>query len=128
MKDIKDVCDGLSKACQHLKDVANLRAQVDSAYAERNQVVAALAKMAVALGLNAGLGDHVDKEGEAPWEPEWRNVVYIDLPGAAQCSWHFHSREAHLFEGLPRYRGVYDGHSTELKYERLNRLSVGRLL
>ena len=41
-----------------------------------------------------------------PAEPEWP-VVYIDLPGAGQVSWH-----------VPQYPEPWDGHTTAEKYER----------
>lgn len=90
------------------------RAQVDGAYTERNRVVAAMAKMALALGWRAGTA-RTAIEG---WEPEWRGCVYIDLP-TGQASWHYHDREAHLFSSLPPYTRAWDGHTTPEKYDRL---------
>lgn len=84
----------------------------DSLYAERNQLVALLAQL-----YPAGT-KRTDIEG---WEPEWHGCVYIDLP-TGQASWHYHEREAGLFAGLPTYTGEWDGHTTELKYERVAKL------
>lgn len=81
----------------------------DQAYEERNHLVAALARLYPA-GLKRTAIDG--------WEPEWNGCVYIDLP-TGQVSWHYHDREAHLFEGLPPYTGEWDGHTTEEKYRRL---------
>ncbi|MDT8998376.1 hypothetical protein RQP53_03690 [Paucibacter sp. APW11] len=89
-------------------------ARTDAAYKERNQVVAALARC-----FPSGIAQ-TPIEG---WAPEWCNCVYIDLP-TGQASWHFHTREAHLFAGLPNYPGQWDGHTTEEKYERLARLTA----
>lgn len=84
----------------------------DQAYHERNELVAALARI-----YPSGLAT-TDIPG---WDPKWHGCVYIDLP-TGQVSWHFHDSEAFLFEGLPPYRGEWDGHTTEQKYERLARL------
>lgn len=90
--------------------------KLDAVYAERNQCVAALAFMAVKAGIKAGIG----RDASESCEDEWRNVVYIDLP-TGQVSWHFHESEMKLLYGLPDYETEYDGHSTEEKYERLNK-------
>lgn len=86
----------------------------DAAYEERNRVVSALAKC-----FPSGVG----KTAIEGWDEAWHNCVYIDLP-TGQASWHFHDREAHLFEGLPKYEKPWDGHSTPEKYRRLESLSA----
>lgn len=90
-----------------------LEAQKENAYAERNQVVACLARMAMILDCKVGL----KKTAIDGWETEWHNCVYIDLP-TGQVSWHYHDSHAWMFEGLPAYEGEWDGHTTEEKYER----------
>ena len=91
-------------------EVERLRAEKDGAYHERNQVVAALAKLFPS-------GVAVD-----PDEPDWP-VLYIDLPDG-QVSWHFQRSEAiELLAGIPKYDGEWDGHSTEEKYARLKSLA-----
>ncbi len=91
-------------------EVERLRAEKDGAYHERNQVVAALAKL-----FPSGIA--VD-----PNEPDWP-VLYIDLPDG-QVSWHFQRSEAiDLLAGIPKYNGEWDGHSTEEKYTRLKSLA-----
>ena len=100
----------------------HLRARKDEAFTERNRVVALLARMARELGWRAGIGTHEDKPGEA-WDPEWRTIVCIDMPNR-QASWHLHDRDAHLLEGLPRYEGTWDGHTTEEKYQRVAALAA----
>lgn len=87
---------------------------LDRVYSERNAVVAALAKV-----FPSGL----KKTAIVGWEPEWHNCVYIDLP-TGQVSWHFHDRDAILFEGLGPYAGEWDGHTTLEKYLRLDRLPI----
>ena len=85
----------------------------DDAYLERNRVVAALASV-----LPSGIG-----RTEIPgWDPQWHNVVYIDLP-TGQASWHYHDSHRFLFAHLPPYRGTWDGHSTVAKYARLEALA-----
>lgn len=90
--------------------------QKDGAYAERNRCVIGLCKLAMALGFQAGIGEH-DPDDES-WEDEWRTVVFIDLP-AGQVSWHIHDSERGLFEFLPPYVGSWDGHDTATKYHRV---------
>lgn len=89
----------------------------DAAYAERNQIVAALAKV-----FSAG----ITRTAIEGWDPEWHNCVYIDLP-TGQVSWHYHDRESHLFNHLPAYTRPWDGHSTAEKYQRLAALPGGLL-
>lgn len=115
----------LGKACVEASEVEQLRervaqleAQLDGAYLERNQVVAALAKCFPAGTANTPIDG---------WAPEWHGCVYIDLP-TGQASWHFHERERHLFAGLPAYAGAWDGHSTPEKYARLDRLQPTRAM
>ena len=90
--------------------VLEARAAKDQAYFERNQVVAALAKLFPSGTARTAI------EG---WEPEWHGCVYIDLP-TGQVSWHYHDDQAYLFKDLPAYAGAWDDHTTEQKYyERL---------
>jgi hypothetical protein len=91
----------------------------NAAYCERNQVVAALAKLVVAISgdehykhLRAGIRKDLDAE------KGWTTVVLIDYP-TGQVSWHIPDNEQHLFAALPFYDGEWDGHTTQEKYERL---------
>jgi hypothetical protein len=96
-----------------------LEAQKNGAYQERNKLLAVFIRCAIALNYEAWLGTHVDKPGDPPWDPEWRNVVYLLLP-TGQVSWHIHDSELPLFAQLGRDAVVpYDGHSTEAKYSAL---------
>lgn len=88
----------------------------NSAYSERNKCVALIARMAIALGLKAG---RVITAIEG-WDEEWHNCVYIDLP-SGQVSWHYHSGESAQFAALPEYHGKWDGHTTDEKYDRVNK-------
>jgi hypothetical protein len=84
----------------------------DCAYEERNRLVALLARI---------YPSGIKQTAIEGWDPEWHGCVYIDLP-TGQCSWHFHDRDAGLFDGLSPYSGEWDGHSTTEKYERVAKL------
>jgi hypothetical protein len=88
--------------------------EADQGYFERNAVVAALARL-----FPSGLA-RTDIPG---WDPEWHGCVYIDLP-TGQVSFHYHDRDAHLFDGLPPYAGSWDGHDKDMALARL--AQVGR--
>lgn len=98
---------------QLIEIVRKIDKQKDSAYSERNCCVSLLARMALAMGLKAGIARH---DG-ADWEDDWRNIVFIDLP-TGQVSWHFHDSEGVLFNNLPKYDAPWDLHSTAEKYRR----------
>jgi len=91
-----------------------LREAKDGAYEERNRVVALLASV---------FPSGVRKTAIPGWEPEWHDCVYIDLP-TGQASWHYHDSQAYLFAHLPPYRGEWDGHTTDVKYERVARAAL----
>ena len=82
---------------------------VDAAYTERNHLVAVLARL---------FPSGIKRTEINGWEPGWHGCVYIDFP-SGQASWHYHDREAYLFDDLPPYSGEWDGHTTDEKYERL---------
>lgn len=84
------------------------------AYSERNQMLAAFCRIAIASGFTAGIGRH---EGE-DWDNDWRNIVFMDLP-TGQISFHIHDSELPLFAFLPIYKGEWDGHDTDTKWQRL---------
>lgn len=80
-------------------------------YDERARVVVALALASRALGHRIGFA--VD-----PKEPDWP-VLFIDLP-TGQVSWHLtQAQRVDLAGDIGDYGGVWDGHSTAEKYERL---------
>ena len=96
------------------QQVADMEKRKDAAYFERNQVVAALAKC---------FPSGIAKTAIDGWSEDWHGCVYIDLP-TGQVSWHYHDSQAYLFNALPEYQGVWDGHSTDEKYARLNALTA----
>lgn len=105
--------DDLMFDCGKAAGRQEMRARKDAAYEERNRVVAALASV-----FPAGIA-RTAIEG---WSEDWHGCVYIDLP-TGQASWHYHDSHAHLFAHLPPYAGIWDGHTTAEKYERLAKLS-----
>lgn len=94
----------------------HLVAQKDAAYSERNQCVALMARMAIALGWLAWVAQH--PADDTSWEDDWRTILFIELP-TGQASWHFHDSERRLLEGLPRGLNTWDGHTTAEKYARV---------
>jgi hypothetical protein len=94
------------------KEIENLKAAKDQAYAERNKLVRLLTCI-----FKSGIA----KTNIDGWDPEWENCVYINTH-EGQMSWHIHESELDMFAHLEPYKGPYDGHTTEEKYERLYRL------
>jgi hypothetical protein len=84
-------------------------ADCDEAYRQRNHLVAALARL-----FPSGIR-RTDIPG---WDPEWHGCTFIDLP-SGQISYHYHDSEMHLFEGLPAYGKIWDGHDKEVVHARL---------
>lgn len=94
--------------------IADLEAQKDGAYRERDLLVAHLSSL-----FPSSLERHPESDTE--WEDDWRWIVFIDLP-TGSVSWHIHDSELHEFDHLPQLDGrEWDGHTTEEKYERLRR-------
>lgn len=91
-------------------EVRALQDRLDHVYGERNALVVAFAKSAIVAGWGAGRGYDGDLSKE--WTPEWRHVVYVDLPNGQQVSWHMSPGEICLLEGLPEYQGEWDGKYT----------------
>ncbi len=86
--------------------------QKDSAYSERNKLVALISKI-----FPSYLGLH--EVSDSSWDSEWKNIVYVELP-TGQCSWHIHDSEMGMFSHLKFNNNIkWDGHSTELKYSRI---------
>jgi hypothetical protein len=84
---------------------------MDAVYAERNAVVLAFAAAMEQLGYD--VGQIVDEQ-----EPDWP-VLVIETP-RGQVSWHMRAEE--MPPGVPRHPHDWDGHTTEEKYRRLDRL------
>lgn len=86
---------------------AVLTDRLDRAYSERNSLVIAFVKAAVALGWNAGRG--FDSDPAKQWDDDWRHVVYVELPDGRQVSWHISPAEVPFLDGLPEFKGQWDG-------------------
>lgn len=100
-----------------LFSLEDMRAQKNAAYAERNQLVALIASL-----YPSSLERH--PEEDLDWEDDWRWVVYINAPNG-QWSWHIHDSQVHWFNYLPRFKNrVWDGTTTEQKYEMIARLAL----
>lgn len=81
---------------------------VRRAYSQRANLAVAFAKMAAAQVWPYGRG--IDSKTEN--DMEWRHVLYVDLPGGEQVSYHFAPEDVHLLDGVPTYRGEWDGKFT----------------
>lgn len=84
-------------------------ADKDQAYFERNNLVAALARL---------YPSGIKRTNIPGWSDDWHGCVYIDLP-TGQISYHYHDSHAQLFEDLPPYAGEWDGHNKKTVHERL---------
>jgi hypothetical protein len=85
------------------------RACKDAAYEERNRVVALLAAVFPSVRTRTAI------EG---WSDDWHGCVYVTLP-TGQASWHYHDSQAHLFAHVPAGPALWDGHTTDEKYDRV---------
>lgn len=84
----------------------------DTVYAERDRLVAFLSRLYPA---------HLAVATDA--EPGWNYVVCIHTP-AGQMAWHVPDSEiADLFGHLVALPNDWDGHTTDEKYRRLERLA-----
>lgn len=87
---------------------------MDSVYRERAHLVAHLAALYPSV---IGYDD--------PAEPEWA-VVYVKT-AQGQMSWHISPDDMDLFTHVPRGVAItWDGHTTEEKYARLDRLTAAK--
>lgn len=96
-----------------------------NAYRERNALVAAYARAAIALGWQAYRSKHDTKDPD--WDPEWLDIIYIETP-LGQLSWHIHASECLDFDFLELRENAWDGHTTEIKYVRLSQLRPAPLI
>lgn len=90
------------------------KADKDQAYLERNHLVAALSRL---------YPSGIRKTNINGWSEDWLGCVYIDLP-SGQISYHYHDRQAYLFERLPAYQWAYDLHDKDDVHERLSKVSL----
>lgn len=97
--------------CVVIEQRDNSYKEKDNAYTERNALVALLSKL-----FPSHLMRH--EESDLSWEDDWRNIVCVELPTGQAC-WHIHDKELVNFTHLVYQENNWDGHSTELKYERI---------
>jgi len=95
----------------HEEVITTLLADRDAVYADRNRAVQLAAALAAQLGYRVGLG--VDRD-----EFDWP-VLFIDLPGGQQVSWHIARGE--ILPGWDAYEGTWDGHTDQEKATRIRR-------
>lgn len=103
------------------EQIADLKAQLNEVYKERDLVPALAVAFAQENDVNVGIKQH---QGE-DWDDDWRNVVFIDLPDFGQVSWHIHKDELINFRYVGAYNDKWDGHSTDEKYERVKKFARG---
>jgi len=89
--------------------VREMEKRKDQAYAERNHVVAAMARL---------FPSGTRRTDITGWSEDWHGCVYIDLP-TGQISYHYHDSQAPLFADLPPYTKDYDGHDKDTVHKRL---------
>lgn len=82
--------------------------RVRRAYGQRANLAVAFAKLAAQNGWPVGRGI----DGKTENDMAWRHVLYVDLPGGEQVSYHFAPEDLRLLDGLPTYRGAWDGQYT----------------
>lgn len=87
--------------------IAIRNARVKRAYTERAYATAALARMAIRAGLNAGVRQEHDSVMAVTG---FGTILYVDTP-TGQVSWHYADEDSWLLEGLPLYEQAWDGTS-----------------
>lgn len=92
-------------------ELAVYREAKDSAYKERDSLVACLSKL-----WPSHLCRHPDEDTE--WEKDWRWIVCVHSP-EGQLTWHIHDSELAAFGHLSESENHWDGHNTEEKYKRI---------
>jgi len=97
------------------KESQGFRKSMDNAYKERNRLVAFLSKI-----FPSHLCKHTPED--ETWEDDWRWIVCIHSP-QGQLTWHIHDTDYPLFKHLEEKEGHWDGHTTEEKYERLDKVN-----
>ena len=113
-KSVKEFMEELSEIRQLDDEAKRLREAKDSAYTERNKLVALLSSM---------YPSHlcVHDPNDTAWEDDWRTIVCIHSP-AGQVTWHIHDSEIHMFTNLAFSESHWDGHTVEEKYGRVAEL------
>ena len=100
----KLIVEAVNNHSRLLKENAELKQRADKGYTERMIVVRLLCSIAENMGWDYGVG----VDGNTDWEDEWRNVIYVDTP-KGQVSWHIAPHDKHIFDGIKKYTGKWDG-------------------
>ena len=97
---------------KHLnKDIELLQIQKNNAYKERNRILSTLTKFLIS-----------DRAIDNSQPKGWQNIIIIKTI-YGQMVWHVHESEMYLFEHLPFDQNYkWDGHTTEEKYKRLEKI------
>ena len=113
-------------------EAGTFRVRLDNVYEERNLVVLLLARLMSTM-IPTALGQDAWWEIDGAAEPGWGTTVFVEIAGK-QMSWHLPDSPGTLGElaqeVLERYRPtdetdpptLWDGHTTEEKYERVREL------
>ena len=93
-----------------------LESQKNVAYAERDRLVCALSKL---------FPSHLQRhpESDTTWDNDWRWIVCIHAP-TGPMTWHIHDSEFEWFKHLRIMRQHWDGHTTDEKYGRLEKMPI----
>ena len=108
--------------CSYIKEIEELTNKKESVYKERNMLVYFLSQMYSSILYH-------DPTNNGSWPNNIRWIIYIFTP-EGQLSWHVSDEE---YEKYFKYLPVtdvnpWDGHTTEQKYNRLNRLHIKQVL
>jgi len=95
-----------------MKTRQELKKEIRLVYRERNQLVLLLTKI---------YPSHLSKHTAKEWEDDWRNIVCIHTP-KGQATWHIHDTEVNKFGHLMYRSDHWDGHTTNNKYNRLEKI------
>lgn len=102
------------------KIITALEKEKNSAYRERNSLVAFLSKQ-----FPSHLTKHID-DG-TPWDEDWLNVVCVHTP-AGDLQWHIHRSELTKFRHLEKtVENHWDGSTRAEKYSSLADLGDVRI-
>jgi hypothetical protein len=96
------------------REIQNLIDSRSDVYFERAMLLSALSKV---------FSSHLDHHKGKGWEDDYRTIVCIHFP-TGQGTWHIHDTQVPFFNHLKYQVGEthWDGHTTQEKYERLNRM------
>lgn len=92
--------------------IEQLKSEKNQAYEERNMLVVALVRAAIAQGWVSGRWFNPDEEDGWGW------MAHIELP-TGRADWHFPDSAVYMLENFPILDVSWGDYSTEEKYERV---------